>query len=392
MDSVKTLFGNDNPIDYIKGNHDTTEFGLTKTYVVSSPTINKKADDSNYGFIIKLGGMDWMVVSMTLANMESENDTAVLTLYLADDYEQSTMFYSSATASKGNNMYSSSILRKNLLELDDFKIFSDATDNDSFAAKYLIQPQNVKYQEIETIANRDGGMGGAFNAHNDAYGVTGSWYGGMGYAPDFTFNGAISARYDAWKEDYIWIPSVAETGFNSYVNRSNVWKLTSAQRAHSVKTKSWLRSGWNTQFTGSYTLKSNGDWDCPIFTLKHNKLLTNKQNKGLLCEVMHVHDCDILSDELAEKCIESKNVESIDESYIETLKLDDIDAKFQDGNRVTLEKLKKVGLVSEECTGYTVTAGQRLTKPLIIVANDFKLSAVKMITLTGGRAIKLNKI
>ena len=129
-----------------------------------------------------------------------------------------------------------------------------------------------------------------------------------------------------------------------------------------------------------------------IFTLKHNKLLTNKQNKGLLCEVMHVHDCDVLSDELAEKCIESKNVESIDESYIETLKLDDIDAAFQDGNRVTLEKLKKVGLVSEECTGYTVTAGQRLTKPLIIVANDFTLPAVKMITLTGGRAIKINKI
>ncbi len=129
-----------------------------------------------------------------------------------------------------------------------------------------------------------------------------------------------------------------------------------------------------------------------IFTLKHNKLLTNKQNKGLLCEVMHVHDCDVLSDELAEKCIESKNVESIDESYIETLKLDDIDAAFQDGNRVTLEKLKKVGLVSEECTGYTVTAGQRLTKPLIIVANDFTLPAVKMITLTGGRAIKLNKV
>ncbi len=129
-----------------------------------------------------------------------------------------------------------------------------------------------------------------------------------------------------------------------------------------------------------------------IFTLKHNKLLTNKQNKGLLCEVMHVHDCDVLSDELAEKCIESKNVESIDESLIETLKLDDIDAKFQDGNRVTLEKLKKVGLVSEDCTGYTVTAGQRLTKPLIIVANDFTLPAVKMITLTGGRAIKLNQL
>ncbi|MCM1306753.1 MAG: uL15 family ribosomal protein, partial [Firmicutes bacterium] len=129
-----------------------------------------------------------------------------------------------------------------------------------------------------------------------------------------------------------------------------------------------------------------------IFTLKHNRLLTNKLYKQNLCEVMHVHDCDVLDDEIAEKCIETKNVDFIDDSVIETVKLDDIDANFQDGNRVTLEKLRKLGLVSEDCTGYTVTADKRLTKPLIIVANDFTLEAVKMIALTGGRAIRLTQV
>ena len=129
-----------------------------------------------------------------------------------------------------------------------------------------------------------------------------------------------------------------------------------------------------------------------IFTLKHNRLLTNKQNKQLLCEVMHVHDCDVLDNETAEKCIETKNVDFIDDSVIEAVKLDDIDANFQDGNRVTLDKLRKAGLVSEECTGYTVTAGQRLTKPLIIVANDFTMEAIKMIVLTGGRVIRISKV
>ncbi|MDE7372797.1 MAG: uL15 family ribosomal protein, partial [Clostridia bacterium] len=129
-----------------------------------------------------------------------------------------------------------------------------------------------------------------------------------------------------------------------------------------------------------------------IFTLKYNKLLTKKNYKQMLTEVMHVHDCNVLDNEMAEKCIESKNVDFIDDSVIETVKLDDIDAKFLDGNRVTLDRLRKVGLVSEQCTGYTVTAGQRLTKPLIIVANDFTMKAIKMIALTGGRVVRLTKV
>ena len=145
----------------------------------------------------------------------------------------------------------------------------------------------------------------------------------------------------------------------------------------------------NTEARKRYTDRSIQEL---IFTLKYNKLLTKKPYKQLLCESIHVHDCDVITNEVAEACIENKNVDIIDDSVIEQVKLDDIDAKFQDGNRVTLDRLRKVGLVSEQCTGYTVMAGQRLTKPLIVVANDFTMEAIKMIALTGGRVIRLNKI
>ncbi|MDE5618169.1 MAG: uL15 family ribosomal protein, partial [Clostridia bacterium] len=128
-----------------------------------------------------------------------------------------------------------------------------------------------------------------------------------------------------------------------------------------------------------------------IFTLKGNKLLKDKDNKSLLCETIHVHDADIMSDELAQRCIEYKDVEPIEEERFVTVKLDTLDEKFVDGQRVTLDALKKKGIVDEECNGIEIVAGERLYKPLIICANSFSLTAVKMIALTGGRAIQLTQ-
>ncbi|MDE5618067.1 MAG: uL15 family ribosomal protein, partial [Clostridia bacterium] len=65
---------------------------------------------------------------------------------------------------------------------------------------------------------------------------------------------------------------------------------------------------------------------------------------------------------------------------------------FRDGQKVTLDKLKAMGIVGEECTSYSVTSGSRLTTPLIICANEFSMPAIKMIALTGGRAIQLRQL
>jgi len=126
-----------------------------------------------------------------------------------------------------------------------------------------------------------------------------------------------------------------------------------------------------------------------IFTLKGNKLLKDKENKHLLCESVHVHDADKLENETAENSIEIKDIAPIAEEHFESVSLDVIDENFLDGQRVTLEKLKKKGLVSENCNGIRIEAGSRLSKPLIIFANEYSLSAVKMIVLTGGRAVQL---
>ena len=124
------------------------------------------------------------------------------------------------------------------------------------------------------------------------------------------------------------------------------------------------------------------------YTLKHNALLKMRKQE-LLCESIHVHDADVLTDEEAEQAVERRSISPLEEEKFATVKLDMLDENFNDGQKVTLEVLKKKGLVGEEYNGYKVVAGTRLTKPLIILANEFTTSAAKMAVLTGGRAILL---
>jgi hypothetical protein len=124
------------------------------------------------------------------------------------------------------------------------------------------------------------------------------------------------------------------------------------------------------------------------FTLKGNFLMKEKRRE-LLCQTIHVHDADILTNEEALRYEEEREYAGEEPKNITTISLDVLDKNFLDGQKVTLEKLKKKGLVPEYCDGYSLTAGERLTKPLYVVADEFSYTAVKMITLTGGRAIRL---
>jgi len=123
--------------------------------------------------------------------------------------------------------------------------------------------------------------------------------------------------------------------------------------------------------------------------LKHNPLLKDPEKRKLLRESIHVHDADVLSNEEAELCVEHKEIDVIDNPNFAVITLDALDEAYMDGQKVTIENLKKRGLVTEEYNGFIVEAGMRLSKPLSIYANDFSYSAVKMIVLTGGRAIHL---
>ena len=62
------LFGTTNPVDYINSNYDAKEFSLSKSKVVTASTINTKVGNAQEGMVVTLGGKQWMVTSLTLAD------------------------------------------------------------------------------------------------------------------------------------------------------------------------------------------------------------------------------------------------------------------------------------------------------------------------------------
>ena len=69
--------------------------------------------------------------------------------------------------------------------------------------------------------------------------------------------------------------------------------------------------------------------------------------------------------------------------------MDTISDSFAQGDRVDVNSLKEKGLVTPETAYIKVLARGSIDKALSVYANDFSLSAVKMIALTGGEAKKV---
>lgn len=70
--------------------------------------------------------------------------------------------------------------------------------------------------------------------------------------------------------------------------------------------------------------------------------------------------------------------------------VDSLSRAFAAGETVTLRALKEKKIISPKAKSYKVLARGVLDKPLVVEANDFSLDAVKMIVLTGGKAIKIH--
>ncbi|MBQ8174958.1 MAG: uL15 family ribosomal protein [Clostridia bacterium] len=72
------------------------------------------------------------------------------------------------------------------------------------------------------------------------------------------------------------------------------------------------------------------------------------------------------------------------------INVDTLDANFEEGDTVTLSKLKELKLVEPSTVRLKVLARGMLTKPLVVEAEDFSIDAVKMILLTGGTPVELD--
>ena len=70
------------------------------------------------------------------------------------------------------------------------------------------------------------------------------------------------------------------------------------------------------------------------------------------------------------------------------INLDIICENFEDGEVVTIDALKKKGLISKKAERIKVLARGIMTKKLTVFADKFSLQAIKMIGLAGGMAEK----
>lgn len=73
----------------------------------------------------------------------------------------------------------------------------------------------------------------------------------------------------------------------------------------------------------------------------------------------------------------------------EIISVELISRNFSAGERVDVNRLKEKGLVGERVAFIKVLGGGTIDKPLMVFANEFSLSAVKMIALTGGQVTKV---
>ena len=238
----------DNPINYIKNYVDTQ----TDSYILPSSVINSKLNNNagnDNGLVITIGGLEWMVTSLTLADYETnKKEDIIVTLTLANPKNQ-VAYSNSSQNIKSTSAYSASNVRNYLLTDEEWKLFA----NGDFASSFLVQPKNIKYQHNQTIIGRfDAKMYDLANEALDDIGPDG-WSDLMKsdyYKPSDTFtdvNGDI-VKYDAWGEDYIWLPSITEFGTSTVADKDCLWKPSNTQRSTSGSSKIWFRSGYSLNY------------------------------------------------------------------------------------------------------------------------------------------------
>ncbi len=243
---------------------------------------------------VYFGGMKWDAVYLTTAKTTAENTKAgdiILDLWRSADTLTSSdaapySYYWSANStdySYPSNMYSTSLIRVQTLNVggqysqsggESLKSSTQDEKNqyarftmdgvEGSLTEYIAKPSEVGYQETEydreTMLSIYGEprettryQAGNYFLYfpNDAYGTpSGSkfssgeteskWYDNMNYSS----KGEGATAYNAWKDDYLWLPSLTETGMSN--GSDGMWDTDAPLRSAKSGVGMgycWLRSG-----------------------------------------------------------------------------------------------------------------------------------------------------
>ena len=249
-------------LKYITGNSSITYENASSTLntlatnrTTSADIATKAVLDKVRGddIVVRFGGLDWQVVYLS----KDEDKNNILTLWLASSTRTSS--WSDGWSSIGkdkypSNMYGASYIRAvtlnnggryatSLTSLSSYtqnsnSLFARFTMNNVSGSltQYLVTPSRVSWQ-LRQSAVREGADVYGYNHPNDSIlePENGNYYS--------TYDYHDKELYDAWQYDYLWLPSVTETGI--YSTSDGMWE-TSIQQRQNISQDShytWTRSG-----------------------------------------------------------------------------------------------------------------------------------------------------
>ena len=228
--------------------------------------------DANDGkdIIVTIDGKRWTVTDLR----KLDNGQVIATMWLATSAEMSQWnpwYANTPTDAYPSNMYSTSYIRADALNSggSGYVATQGATtltqvaqsadhqyakftmpsvkdgSRETSLLDYIVQPKDVAYQGTETIVKYNSSYK---TCPNEAWGTPEieSYY-------NANMNYSNKTHYTEWASDYLWLPSLAETGYSGV---AGIWNLSNEQRSNG--TNSWLRSGYYSLAHRAYVLTASG--------------------------------------------------------------------------------------------------------------------------------------
>ena len=223
--------------------------------------------------VVTIDGKQWTVTDLR----KLDNGHTIATMWLTTSAETSqwnTWYANTPTDAYPGNMYSTSYIRANALNSGGCGYVATqgattltqiAQSADHQYAKftmqsvkdgsrelslldYIVQTKNVAYQGTETIVKYNSSYK---TCPNEAWGTPEieSYY-------NANMNYSGKTHYTEWASDYLWLPSLAETGYSGV---TGIWNLSDAQRSNGKD--SWLRSGNYFYAGNAFLLNTSGGND-----------------------------------------------------------------------------------------------------------------------------------
>ena len=269
----------------------TTTSAEIRENVLSENVTTPKS--SSQDVIVTLGGLDWQVVYLSKDNQGNN----ILTLWLSSSYQKKFLeysstegalygflhgslysdwsddFYSSSTSvNYPSNMYGTSYIRAVTLnnggtyatsdsasttaEQNESSVFAKFTMDgvEGSLTSFLVTPSDVSWQLLQSSPENNPSLP---NLHpndsiNDPTGILEGDY----YSTSFNYHS--KEGYSAWANDYIWLPSVAETGNSS--SNLGLWQTSQTQRQNISSSTSEITPGVGSDNSNFGTYVNNHSW------------------------------------------------------------------------------------------------------------------------------------